>query len=78
MHLHVFIAFVANLQLLCGLTTSKFGITVEEQEAIFLYMCVTGLSIHHVGERFQHCNETISLYDFTFQTVILILIDHLH
>ncbi|KAJ3991095.1 hypothetical protein F5050DRAFT_1539800, partial [Lentinula boryana] len=25
-------------------------------------MCVTGLSIHHVGERFQHANPTISKY----------------
>ncbi|KAF8877641.1 hypothetical protein BD779DRAFT_1391979, partial [Infundibulicybe gibba] len=24
--------------------------------------CVTGLSIRHVGERFQHSNETISKY----------------
>ncbi|KAF8150424.1 hypothetical protein BJ912DRAFT_558825 [Pholiota molesta] len=27
MHLHVFLAFVANLQLLSGLTISKFGTT---------------------------------------------------
>jgi hypothetical protein len=25
-------------------------------------MCVTGLSVHHVGERFQRSNETISKY----------------
>ncbi|KAF9476667.1 hypothetical protein BDN70DRAFT_838959, partial [Pholiota conissans] len=30
-------------------------------------MCVTGLSIRHVGERFQHSNETISFY---FRTVL--------
>jgi hypothetical protein len=30
--------------------------------AIFLYMCVTGLSVHHVGERFQRSNKTISKY----------------
>jgi hypothetical protein len=60
MHLHVFLAFVATLQLRGGLTTSRHGVTVEEQAAIFLYTCVTGLSIRHVGERFQRSNETIS------------------
>ncbi|KAE9407628.1 hypothetical protein BT96DRAFT_764015, partial [Gymnopus androsaceus JB14] len=25
-------------------------------------MCVTGLSVRHVGERFQHANATISKY----------------
>ena len=60
MRLHVFMAFVATLQLMGGLVTSKFGVTVEEQAAIFLYTCVTGLSIRHVGERFQRSNETIS------------------
>ncbi|KAF9536915.1 hypothetical protein CPC08DRAFT_616675, partial [Agrocybe pediades] len=29
--------------------------------------CVTGLSVRHVGERFQHSNETISHY---FRTVL--------
>ena len=33
---------------------------LEEQLAIFLYMCMTGLTIRHVGERFQRSNETIS------------------
>ena len=36
------------------------NITLEEQLAIFLYTCVTGLSIRHVGEHFQHANATIS------------------
>ncbi|KAJ7081525.1 hypothetical protein C8R44DRAFT_527075, partial [Mycena epipterygia] len=44
-----------------GLTHSKH-VTLEEQVAIFLYTCVTGLSIRHVGERFQRSNETISKY----------------
>jgi len=35
---------------------------MEQHVAIFLYTCVTGLSIHHVGERFQHANATISKY----------------
>lgn len=60
MRLHVFTAFCANLQLLCGFTVSRKGVTVEEQAAIFLYACVTGLSIRHLGERFQRSNETIS------------------
>jgi hypothetical protein len=37
-------------------------ISLEEQVAIFLYTSVTGLLIQHVGERFQHSNETISQY----------------
>lgn len=60
MRLHVFMAFVAALRLMGGLVTSKFGVMVEEQAAIFLYTCVTGLSICHVGERFQRANGTIS------------------
>ncbi|KAF9060559.1 hypothetical protein BDP27DRAFT_1177700, partial [Rhodocollybia butyracea] len=52
---------------LLGFETSRYGITVDEQLAIFLYTCVTGLSIRHVGERFQHSNETISQY---FKVVI--------
>ena len=60
MRLHVFMAFVANLQLLSGLQVSKHGVTVEEQAAIFLYACVTGLSVRHIGERFQRANGTIS------------------
>ncbi|KIN95155.1 hypothetical protein M404DRAFT_46966, partial [Pisolithus tinctorius Marx 270] len=35
---------------------------IEEQLAIFLYFCVTGLSSHHVGERFQHTPETVAKY----------------
>ena len=37
-------------------------VSLEEKLAIFLYTCVTGLSLHHVGERFQHATETISKY----------------
>ena len=60
MKLHVFLAFVQEHRTTCGLTDSKH-ISLEEQCTIFLYMSVTGLSIRHVGERFQHANETISL-----------------
>ncbi|TFK22184.1 hypothetical protein FA15DRAFT_556361, partial [Coprinopsis marcescibilis] len=37
-------------------------VTLNEQAAIFLYMCRTGLSVQHVGERFQRSNETITIY----------------
>lgn len=42
-----------------GLGPSKH-VSLEEKVAIFLYASVTGLSIRHLGERFQHSNETIS------------------
>lgn len=58
MRLHAFLAFVGELRQ-NGLNDTRY-ITVEEKAAIFLYMCVTGLKIRHVGERFQHANETIS------------------
>lgn len=58
MRLHVFIAFVSELRA-CGLADSRH-VTLEEQVSIFLYTSVTGLSIRHVGERFQHANDTIS------------------
>jgi hypothetical protein len=35
-------------------------VSLEEQLSIFLYMSVTGLTIRHVGERFQRSNDTIS------------------
>ena len=59
MRVHVFLAFVHELRVVCGLEDSWY-IGLDEQAAIFLYMCVTGLSIRHVGERFQCSNETIS------------------
>jgi hypothetical protein len=56
---HVFLALVHELQMVLGLGDSRY-LGLNEQVAIFLYMCVTGLSIRHIGERFQHSNETIS------------------
>ena len=53
-----FLALISELHLM-GYGNSKF-VSLEEQLAISLYACVTGLTIHHVGERFQHANETIS------------------
>jgi hypothetical protein len=54
----VFTELVYELREL-GYGNSKY-VSLEEQLAIFLYMSVTGLTIRHVGERFQWSNETIS------------------
>ena len=59
MRVHVFLAFVHELRVVCGVQDSKY-VKLDEQVAIFLYMLVTGISIRHVGERFQCSNETIS------------------
>lgn len=58
--LHIFEALVDALRHL-GYSDSR-GVGLEEQLAIFLYTSVTGLTIRHVGERFQHANATISMY----------------
>lgn len=47
--LHVFYALLIELQIL-GLEDSKY-ITLEESLAIFLYTCVTGLTVDHIAER---------------------------
>jgi hypothetical protein len=54
----VFRKLVLELQE-AGMGPSKH-VSLEEQVAIFLYASVTGLSIRHLGERFQRSNETIS------------------
>ena len=36
------------------------SVTLEEQLAIFLYTCVTGISIQHVSKWFQHVTDTMS------------------
>ena len=57
-HLHVFVALIAELQ------AAKYGnskyVSPEEQLAIFLYACVTGFTIQHLGKQFQRTNKTIS------------------
>jgi hypothetical protein len=58
MRCHVFKNLAAVLAT-CGLKPSKH-LSREEQLAIFLYGSVTGLAIRHIGERFQHSNDTIS------------------
>jgi len=60
MRKNVFCALVQELQA-CGLRDSKY-IQLDEQVAIFLYTCVTGLSSRHVAERFQHSHMTIQKY----------------
>jgi len=57
-HKDVFCALIEELQL-AGYTSSR-DVYLEEQLAIFLYTCVTGLSFRHVCERFQHSSNTIS------------------
>lgn len=57
---HVFYVLI-NLLRQAGCRDSKH-VPLEEQLAIFLYASVTGLSIRHIGERFQRSNETISKY----------------
>ena len=37
-------------------------VSLKEQLDIFLYICITGLSIRHIGEHFQRSNDTISRY----------------
>jgi hypothetical protein len=57
-HRHVFLELIQELRQL-GHDRSKY-VSLEEQLAIFLYISVTGLTIRHVGERFQRSNETVS------------------
>ena len=57
-HKHVFCTLVEELQL-AGHGPSKH-VYLEEQLAIFLYTCVTGLSFQHVCEHFQHSGDTVS------------------
>ena len=59
-HKHVFRFLVSYLQVI-GEQHSR-GISLEEQVAIFLYRCVTGVSVRHAGERFQRSNDTILKY----------------
>jgi hypothetical protein len=69
---HVFQALITSLQN-AGYTPSKF-VSLEEQLAIFLYTCVTGLSLGHVCERFQRAPETASKYVYLFIIMIADLI----
>ena len=68
-HKEVFHALIRELQSM-GHGDTKY-VTLEEQLAIFLYTSVTGLSIRHVGERFQRANGTISKW--VFQSLVMII-----
>jgi hypothetical protein len=57
-HREVFVELISELRAL-GHSSSRF-VSLEEQLAIFLYSCVTGLTVRHTGERFQRANETIT------------------
>ena len=59
-HLHVFEVLIDVLHSI-GYRDSC-SVSLEEQLVIFLYMGVTGLTVHHIGERFQHANAMISGY----------------
>ena len=62
--------FYALLNCLCSMGYSdSHEVMLEEQLSIFLYNCVTGLTIRHVGEHFQHANGTTS--QCTFNLFIL-------
>src|ERR1700720_502937 len=69
-HKHIFRALIVALQD-AGYTRSKF-VTLEEQLAIFLYTCVTGLSLIHICERFQRAQETTSKYVYSYIVIIMI------
>ena len=55
---YVFDQLICELQSM-GHKQSRY-VSLEEQLAIFLYTSVTGLTVRHVGERFQRSNATIS------------------
>ena len=59
-HKHVFRKLIQELEA-AGYSGTK-NVTLDEQLAMFLYTCVTGLSIRHVSERFQRSTDTVSRY----------------
>jgi hypothetical protein len=58
MSLDVYSDLISDLREM-GYCNSR-NVSLEEQLAIFLYAAVTGLTVRHLGERFQRSNETIS------------------
>lgn len=68
-HKDVFFILVAELRT-AGFLDSRH-VKIEEQLAMFLYTCVTGLSVRHVAERFQRANSTVSKYTLSFFSVNL-------
>lgn len=62
MRKHVFLALVLQIRLLGYIEPHQSRIDLDESLAIFLYTCVTGLSVDQVAMRFQHSKSTISEY----------------
>ena len=56
----VFLQLISELHAQ-GCSDTK-NVTLKEQLAIFLYICVTGLMVQHVGKHFQRSSDTISQY----------------
>jgi len=69
-HKHVFRALIAALQDARYMHSKH--VTLEEQLAIFLYTCVTGLSLIHVCEHFQRAVDTASKYICRIIFIIMI------
>jgi hypothetical protein len=63
-HLHVFKLLLVVLRKM-GYSDSRH-VLLEEQLAIFLYACCSGLTIRFLGEQFQRSNDTISKYAIPF------------
>jgi hypothetical protein len=59
-HKDIFYGLIDALQK--GGIRSSRSVFIEEQLTIFLYTCVTGLSLRHVSEHFQRANETTSRF----------------
>ena len=59
-HKHIFKGLVIALEQ-AGIHSSKH-VYLKEQLSIFLYTSVTGLSLHHVSEQFQHAIDTTSQF----------------
>ena len=61
-HKHIFKALIAYLRNIYH--SYSWYVTIKEQLFIFLYKCITGLSIRHIGEHFQCSNDTIFQYEY--------------
>ena len=68
---NVFNALIKELEL-AGYVSSKH-VYLKEQLAIFLYTCVTGLSLCHVCKHFQHSGETVSKYVSIIQSHLTLI-----
>ena len=62
---HVFKKLLSELQKRSGLCNTKY-LLAEEQLAIFLYICTTGLSNRKAQERVQRSADTISKLFYFF------------